>query len=65
MATFLTVTTLNVVMAYIYVCAHICAVPITLCIIARNPERFLANMRPSHELNDDDLDLLGNSEYAE
>ena len=37
---FLVVTTLNVVMAYIYVCSHVCAFPISLCIIARNPERF-------------------------
>ena len=63
--TFLKVTICNVVMAYFYVCAHVCAFPIGVCIAARNPERFVANLRPAHELDDDDLDLLGDVELAE
>lgn len=58
--TFVTVTTINIVVAYLYVCAHICAFPITICCIARDPERFVANLRDPEELNDDDLDLLDN-----
>ena len=55
---FIVVTTFNVVMAYIYVCAHVCAFPITLCCIARDPERFIVRLRNPEELNDEDLDLL-------
>ena len=60
---FLKVTILNIVMAYIYVCSHVCAFPIGLCIIARNPEQY--GMRRAEDLNDDELDMLGDSHYAE
>ena len=62
---FIVVTTFNVVVAYLYVCTHICALPITLCCIARDPDRFIARLRDPEELNDDDLDLLDDPEYAE
>lgn len=42
---FLTVTTVNVVMAYIYICSHICALPIGSLIVSRDPERFGLRLR--------------------
>ena len=58
MPTFVAVTTFNVVIAYLYVCVHVCAFPITLCWIARDPERFIVQMRDPEDLNDADLDLM-------
>ena len=55
--TFITITTLNVIMGYIYICSHICWLPIMLCIVAMNPARF--GMRRADELDDDELEMMG------
>ena len=56
-------TTLNVVMAYLYVCSHICAVPVTLCIVAMNPTRF--GLRRAEDLDDDELEMMGDAAFTE
>jgi len=50
----LAVTTLNVVMGFMYVFTHVCAVPVTIVIIAMSPERFGFGVRR----NEDDLDWV-------
>ena len=58
------ITTLNVVMAYIYVISHVCACPTSICIIARDPERFGVRFRRPEDMDDDELDALNNEELA-
>ena len=65
MPKFLAVTTLNVVMAYLYVFAHVVACPITICLVARNPEAYGMSVRQPEEWDDDQLDSFHNQEYAE
>lgn len=47
-------TTLNVVMGFMYVLTHLCAVPVTVVIIAMSPDRFGIGARR----NDDDLNWV-------
>ena len=51
-------------MAYIYVISHVCACPISICIIARDPERFGVRFRRPEDMDDDELDALNNEELA-
>ena len=60
---FVKITILNVIMGYIYVCSHVCAFPIGLWIVSRNPQQF--GFRRGEDLNDDELDMLGDTVYAE
>ena len=57
---FISVTTFNVVMAYIYVIVHVCACPISIFIVARDPERFGIRVRRAEDLDDDELNLMNN-----
>ena len=50
-------------MAYLYVCSHICAVPITFCIVALNPHRF--GLRRAEDLDDDELEMMGDAAFTE
>ena len=61
---FRAITTLNVVMAYLYVIVHVCACPIGIYIVARDPESFGIRVRRPEEMNDDELDALGDSAQA-
>ena len=60
MANFLMITTLNTVVAYLYVFSHVLACPITICLAIRNPEGFGINgvHRAPEEMDDEDLDRL-------
>ena len=58
MPAFLTVLTINVIIGYLYVCSHICACPITIFIVSRDPQRYGFAMRRAEDLDDDELDLL-------
>lgn len=58
---FVTVTTVNVVMAYLYITSHICALPIGSFIVSRDPERFgLRLRREPQDWDDEALDSLAN-----
>ena len=63
LANFLQITTLNVVMAYLYVFSHICACPIGICIVAMNPH--IIGMRRQEDLTDEELDLMNDPVGAE
>lgn len=61
---FVAVTTLNVIMGFLYVCTHICAVPVAILVVASNPERFGFAHQPGN-WHDEDIHLELNTELAE
>jgi len=68
LSAFLTVTTVNIVMSFLYVCSHVCAVPVTFTIIAMSPERFgFAHRRGDGDLDwvEEDIELENNTALAE